>query len=424
MSWRAGVVAGLLLLAALMAGSAAAAPAQIEALSYRDNRVLLFAADSTGLRAALDTLRTAGGVVTVPSGVYTITRSLTLWPYTTLAGDGWSTEIRLHAPVNTPVRALRVSRRCRVANLTLRGTGYVPSDPKAYGATGIIGGSGETGGMDSSVIEGCHITGWNTNAVNLAPHSSYNVVKNNTIDSCGWEGIYVAQYCDDNALIGNTITACRHNAIDIVGSRNLVEVNMIRDIGMEIPDSDLDTYGVLIYSIAKTTGAVEDNIVRDNTIENCYEGIAVLASVDSDNHRATIQNNTVLDSRKYGIRIGGGGSPLPRITGVRVESNQLQSCASDGILLDRIPRIVTVSRNYSSQNGGAGIRAIAVAGGTDSLVITSNRIWQNGGYGVEIGKGVERCVIQNNIFGPNARRSIQDSSSGAKVEENREPTAK
>ncbi len=418
---RWSFVAGLLILAALPGRSSAAA-AQIEALSYRDNRVLSFPADSTGLRAALDTLRTAGGVVTVPSGVYTITRSLTLWPNTTLAGEGWATVIRLQAPVNTPLRALRVSRRCRVATLTLRGTGYVSSDPKAYGATGIIGGADENGGMDSTVIEGCHITGWNTNGINLAAHSSHNVVKNNSIDSCGWEGIYVAQYCDDNSLIGNSITACRHNAIDIVGSRNVVEANMIRDIGIEIPDSDFDTYGVLIFSVAKTTGAIGDNTVRDNTIENCYEGIAVLASVDSDNHRATIRNNTVLESRKYGIRIGGGGSPLPRITGVRIESNQVLGCASDGILLDRIPRLVTVSLNYAFQNGGAGIRAIAVAGGTDSLVITSNRIWRNGGNGVEIGKGVERCIIQRNTFGPNARRSILDSSSGARVEDNREPT--
>ena len=375
-----------------------------------------FPGTEEGIRSALDTLRTTGGTVTLEAGEYSIIKTLTVWDNTELRGQGTQTRLVATGPLTSSIQLLRVGCGCHVTGLALIGTGYPKADFTPYGSHGIVGGTSGLGGMNHTVIEGCAFEGWNTIAINLAPNSRGNVIRNNSIRGSGWEGIYVAQYCDSNRIEGNQILSCRRNAIDVVGSYNTIVDNHIADVGLDSVSLSMDTDGILLYSKVATTGAVRGNRVEGNVIQNAYNGISILAGADSDNQNAVIIGNTVSDCRASGVRVGGGpGEPIQRIRNIKIEDNEIARCDSSGIYVEKIPQCVTIRGNHIYMNRGDGIRVESVGNQVRGITITKNALISNGRRGIYV--GLPACarvkhdnILEGNAEGPNGGASVGAAS--------------
>jgi parallel beta-helix repeat protein len=377
---------------------------------------IFFPGTEDGIRAALDTLRATGGTVTIAAGEYRITGPLTVWDRTKLQGRGKDTRLVGSCTSTERFQLLRVGSDCQVQDLSVVGPGYVKGDFTAYSGRGIVGGTDGKGGMNRSLIERCVLVGWNTTAIDLLPNSSGNTIRGNHITGSGWEGIYLAQYCDSNLVEENWIDSCRRNAIDVVGSFNLVRNNHISDIGLDSTSLAVDTDGIMIYSRATTTGIVRGNRVERNTIRNAYNGISVLAGIDSDDLDATILGNTISECRASGMRIGSKPTvPMQRICNIRIENNEIARCDSSGIYVEKIPQCVTIRRNHIYMNRSDGIRLVSVGNQVRGITITKNSIVSNGRRGIYVGPGAcarvkHDNILEGNVEGPNGGANVGAAS--------------
>ncbi len=412
---RWGVVAGLLSLACTLIiwpleAAGQVSPAAITAIRNVTFERRDFAWSQGGAQAALDWVKDRGGKVTLGAGELKLDRSLYVWDRIDLEGLGRKTTLKLEGTPTSRVPLLRVGSRCRVANLSLVGTGYLPNDRTPYNSKGVVGGTDALGRMDSTTVEGCYFADWNTTAIDLIAHSRWNTIRGNTVTRSGWEGIYIAIYCDSNLVSGNLVTDCRRNAIDVVGSGNRVIGNTVRGVGEDSTSLNTDTFGICVYSLRNATGPVSGNLIAQNIVQSCFDGISVTAAIDSDLRDVTIKDNDVFENRRFGIRLGHGNGlpPYPRFLATLVSNNRVHGNAADGIAIDRLPRSTVISGNDVFSNGGSGILARSDPGCVDSTTITSNHIHNNVRYGIEIGPKVPRTRLEGNSILSNPLGQIHD----------------
>lgn len=97
--------------------------------------------------------------------------------------------------------------------------------------------------------------------------STGNIVRNSIITDCGWNGICsCGYYFIDNTFINNTISYCSDFGISTFGQNNIIKDNHIFNIK--------ETIG---WDNAQCGIGVEggnDNIIENNTIENCFKGVS------------------------------------------------------------------------------------------------------------------------------------------------------
>lgn len=375
---------------------------------------MYFPGTEDGIRSALDTLRTTGGTVFLDRGDYRIAKSLVVWDGITLMGAGEQTRLLAVGEPTSSIRLLRVGSNCRVLSLALIGTGYPRDDWSAHGSRAIAGGTEARGGMNSSSIEDCLFQGWNTTAIDLMANSSHNKILNNRISGSGWEGIYIAQYCDSNLVEENWIDSCRRNAIDVVGSYNMIRRNHVSNVALDSTSLWWDTDGILIYSKVGTTGVVQGNVVEQNSVKAAYNGISVLAGPDSDDLGAIIKGNLIQQCRASGIRVGGRPtSPIQRIRNVQVIGNQVEQCDSSGVFIERVPQRVMIKDNHIYTNRGDGVRVVG-DGQVRDITITKNAIISNARRGIFADPPACVSVKSDNVLEGNAEGPNGGASSSAK----------
>ena len=414
---RNALLSGLLL--ACVAGSpdSGRAPAHSPVSAVRGSKgpPLYFPATEDGIRAALDTLRTTGGLVSLDRGDYKIAKSLIVWDRITLMGAGEQTRLIAVGEATSTLQMLKVGSNCRILSMALIGTGYPRNDWKACGSHGIVGGTDGLGGMRGSRIEDCTFQGWNTIAINLAPNSKNNEVMNNRISESGWEGIYLAQYCDSNLVQENTIDSCRRNAIDVVGSFNVIRRNHITNIGVDSTSLSVDTDGILTFALAPTTGTVRGNLIEENDVRNAYNGISVLAGTDSQNLDATLRGNRIERCRAAGMRLGSHRTNTPQfVRNIKIEKNQIAGCDSSGIFLENIPQDVVIQGNHIDTNRGDGIRVVSAHDQVRGITITKNSILSNARRGIYADPPSCVQVKSDNVLEGNAEGSNGGASATAK----------
>jgi len=376
---------------------------------------MVFPGTEDGIRAALDSLRTTGGLVSLDRGDYKITKSLIVWDGTTLMGAGEMTRLIAVGDPRSTLQMLKVGSNCRILNLALIGSGYPRDDWKAYGAHGIVGGTNGLGGMRGSRIEGCIFQGWNTIAINLAPSSNQNEVMNNRITDSGWEGIYLAQHCDSNLVQENTIDSCRRNAIDVCGSFNVIRRNHIANIGVDSTTLSVDTDGILTFALASVTGPVRGNLIEENDVRNAYNGISVLAGTDSQNLGAILRGNRIQRCRAAGMRLGSHPTNTPQLVrDIKIENNEIAECGSSGIFLESIPQYVVIERNHIDTNRGDGIRIVSARDQVRAITITKNTIISNARRGIFADPPACAHVKSDNVLEGNAEGPNGGASASAK----------
>jgi len=411
------MLSGLLLLALVGAGLPGnrASVGPVSAMHGGKGTPMYFPGTEDGIRAALDSLRSTGGLVSLDRGDYKIAKSLIVWDGITLMGAGEMTRlIAVGGPTST-LQMLKVGSNCRILNLALIGAGYPRNDWKAYGSHGIVGGTNGLGGMRGSRIEGCIFQAWNTIAINLAPNSKQNEVMNNRISDSGWEGIYLAQYCDSNVVQENTIGSCRRNAIDVCGSFNVIRRNHITNIGVDSASLSVDTDGILTFALAPTTGTVQGNLIEQNDVRNAYNGISVLAGTDSQNLDATLRGNRIEQCRGAGMRLGSHRTNTPQLVrNIKIENNQISSCDSSGIFLENIPQCVVITGNHIDTNHGDGIRVVSADDQVKGITISKNAIISNARRGIFADPPACVHVKSDNVLEGNAEGPNGGASATAK----------
>jgi len=374
-----------------------------------------FAGTEDGIRAALDSLRATGGLVSLDRGDYKISKSLIVWDGTTLMGAGEMTRLIAVGEPTSTLQMVKLGSNSRVLNLALIGAGYPRTDWKAYGSHGIVGGTNGLGGMRGSRIEGCVFQGWNTIAINLAPHSKANEITNNRISDSGWEGIYLAQYCDSNLVQENTIDSCRRNAIDVCGSFNVIRRNHITNIGVDSTTLSVDTDGILTFALAPTTGTIQGNLIEENDVRNAYNGISVLAGTDSQNLNAILRGNRIQKCRAAGMRLGSHPTKTPQLVrNIKIENNEITGCDSSGIFLESIPQSVVIERNHIYTNRGDGIRIVSAGDQIRAITIAKNTIVSNARRGIFADPPACVQVKSDNVLEGNAEGPNGGASATAK----------
>lgn len=426
MSWQRSVSALLSILTGALApcfapAGSLAPPTAITAIRNDTFERRDFPWSQNGAQAALDWVKENGGRVILGAGELTLDRALIVWDREVLEGLGRNTKLKLAGEPTSRIPALCVGSHCRVANMNIVGTGYLPHDRTPYNSKGVVAGTTGQGGMEGTTIEGCYLSDWNTTAIDLMSHSKRNVLRNNSISRSGWEGIYVAIFCDSNDISHNAILDCRRNAIDVVGSHNLVVGNTVRGVGLDSLEFAWDTYGILVYSNRDWTGHVSGNVVRGNTVESCYDGIAVLASNASVNEGTVVEGNDVFQNRRYGIWVGSASAKKPYaiVQDINIRGNEVRQNAKDGIILKPVSRRVGIVDNHIFENGTSGIHIQSAPEAVDSVVIRENVVHNNREMGVEIDSLVVRSLITENVIARNGGVSIRDTGIGTTVVRNR-----
>jgi len=418
---RRNWILACLLLVALVAAAppnpSPAFPGPVAATRGGKGTPMYFPGTEDGIRSALDSLRATGGMVSLDRGDYKIAKSLIVWDGITLMGAGETTRLVAVGEPTSTLQMLKVGSHCRILSMALIGCGYLHNDWKAYGSHGIVGGTNGLGGMRGSRIEDCVFVGWNTIAINLAPNSKQNEVMNNRISESGWEGIYLAQYCDSNVVQENTIDSCRRNAIDVVGSFNVIRRNHITNVGADSSSLSVDTDGILTFALAPTTGTVQGNLIEENDVRNAYNGISVLAGTDSQNLDATIRGNRIQQCRAAGMRIGSHRTNTPQLVrNIKIEKNEILGCDSSGIYLENIPQFVVIQGNHIYTNRGDGIRVVSADDQVKGITIAKNAIISNARRGIYASPPAcvtvkSDNVLEGNAEGPNGGASSSGKSS-------------
>lgn len=119
--------------------------------------------------------------------------------------------------------------------------------------------------------------------------STFTTIRNNLFDNIGGDGAEVVSIkTSDNTIEHNTFRNCSGGLVLRTGNNNVADGNFM-----------FYTKGIRVYE--------DGHIIRNNYIEDSEMGIFLDGS-DGNNHFAAtnvgVYNNTVINSKQYGIRIG------------------------------------------------------------------------------------------------------------------------
>lgn len=273
-------------------------------------------AKNMGIQEALDSLPSTGGLVYVPSGTYTITKSIYMKSNQALVGAGQSSIITTKtANIDlikcTNVGQANVTPGVYIANLHLigcdsgAGNGIKVKNSHyttirdcwiekvAYGIY-FYALDADSDNTDNNIITNNYI--FNTLSVGIflygetAGRCEDNVIQGNVLNYCEAEGIRINPG-RRNSVVGNTVEDCSdHGIILHSGSKNVVMGNVVTE-GVK--------HGIYLNSEDHSIISGNSCCYNDCNDTATYDGISIV----SDSNYNTIIGNTCTENDRYGIHI-------------------------------------------------------------------------------------------------------------------------
>jgi parallel beta-helix repeat protein len=275
-------------------------------------------------------------------------------------------------------------------------------------------------GAGGTIVDGNHISNSPANGLvahgNTSEFCTGNVIINNTIENAGYMGIEDWGNVDGTVIRNNTINGTGKNpansdgiGISAVGVNTQVVHNSIKDAqlyyievagngnllvdGNFIFDTKKQAMGIIINftGTTPTISALKGTIIKYNTINNCYKGIAV----EGDNTpNVEIIANNINDPLAEGINID---SASPANFAITIKENNILFNTPNK---DERKAV----QLYSSLAHGAGNQSISLINNVINYAPTAS-----GGPGFEFGVevGIDHTVLEgnkingNNIMGAN-----------------------
>ncbi|MBN2066519.1 MAG: right-handed parallel beta-helix repeat-containing protein [Candidatus Thermoplasmatota archaeon] len=223
----------------------------------------------------------------------------------------------------------------------------------------------------SRVIGGFELSNFmflNINAIYLY-HSSYCIINNNIIKNSS-RGIWLAN-CS-NCTVSNNEIRVRWDSIVLRHSKN-----------SKINNNYVYGFNESLSGISISSNS-DDNIISNNTINNCEDGIDVYIS-----NRVTITDNNIINSTRFGITFSASSNST--IYQNKITNNN--NCGVDVSYSDD----VIISDNIIIDNVWEGI-SLSYGKNID----VSRNIIDNSSYGIEF------CFIENSICSNNTVTNISE----------------
>ena len=260
--------------------------------------LIVVASDGSGdyltIQEGIDALPPTGGIVHVKTGTYTITSKIEIKvDDTTLEGDFYGTQI-----ITTTAGISMIENnghdRVVIKDLLIYGGGSAKNN------AGIEWGSSHEGRIENVYIANCGGLGGGMGIYMEA--SDGNLIINNVVRDCWGYGIFHLS-CDGNIFTNNIIYDIVEgeevgNGILIIDSnRNIINNNIIEGCEWE---------GVILYNALYNN--FEGNMVRNNSFGNANVSAGIL--LDGTSTHNTILGNKSYDdqgvhTQRYGIREAG-----------------------------------------------------------------------------------------------------------------------
>ncbi|MFC1503860.1 right-handed parallel beta-helix repeat-containing protein, partial [Spirochaetota bacterium] len=217
-----------------------------------------------------------------------------------------------------------------------------------------------------------------------------NVIISNTIYSNDLMGIiFWSEGCDDNTIENNIIWGDNQDSgINISGGDNNKVINNT-------------VFGQSGQGIGLSATACT-NVIRDNTIYNCQDGIIL-----DDDSRSNMVINNDLCSNTTGIGISGTG-----VFNNSIVSNRICSNGSWGITINE-SRDLLIARNLFDRNGINGIYAGTSASNVE--VINNTFVYTISDNACYLDTGAKNFFFYNNIFMSNFGYGVENTTANLMV---------
>jgi len=272
-------------------------------------------------------------------------------------------------------------------------------------------GTDATGEIDRGNITGIWVNNTGNNIIGGTTPGQGNLVTANFSDGL-WivgpnangnivQGNYIGTNATGTTQVGNTSVG-----IGLSGSNNL--------IGGPLPGAGniivgTNFYGINIFSASASLNTIQGNYIGTNAagnvaLYNLTNGIVI----ESGAHDNSITANVIARNNRHGILIQGATSANNVIQNNWIGTDQAGTASlpnsENGILIDAAPGniiggMAANESNTIANNGGHGV-AIINATATNNRV-RGNRIFDNGGLGIDLGADGVTFNHQGTIAGPN-----------------------
>ncbi len=349
--------------------------------------------DQEKINTAINDLPATGGAVYLLEGTYNISTTLlgeetevgivldSNHNNTALIGTGKGTVLKVVSGASTTLYVINGQD----ANGILISQLMIDGNSKAGGDNyrGIAFNNVSYSKIDKVWVENMHFNGM------YLDNTSHTTVSNNNAQGNGYDGIRI--FGSNNTVSNNNAQGNTDYGILLIGHNNIISNNNVQD----------NTTGYGIY-VSDSYNTISNNNVQGNT-----EGIHLQSSSNS-----IISNNNVQGNSSHGIFLSDSSNNT-------VSNNNVQGNTRQGIYLSYSSNNNTIIANVVKDNGSeAGYYCGIVLDGSDSNIISSNRVSDTNGLGYGIDILNDTCdnnyLIGNLIDQAGYEKPIQDLGTGTK----------
>lgn len=349
----------------------------------------------------------AAAQITVPAGVtFTINSGATL---ASTASSGYAVSVGANSQL---IGVSQTKSNVTVANdiggIGLVGSGAIYKNLTLTGPCVLIAGQctvatvaasqGIASGSSSSnqVVDSAVVQNFKSHGINTGGATSF-TVKNSVVQGVRNDCILLGAGSDKSTVINNTITSCGSNGVDVNASHVTASGNVITGAGYNFSGS-IDSFCMLISSVAGSGTNADYNTFSFNTCSGGYgDGIRIRAEQASfhANHNQIISNT--------------------------IDGNQVSG--GDGVEIDVSPGVCGTMANTLIQgnviSGFPGGTGVAIGGGGSACTVTQtqilgNQVFQSGtaiSYGIITNAGT-KAVIDGNVSTGNTNDYYTPGSTG------------
>ncbi len=197
----------------------------------------------------------------------------------------------------------------------------------------------------------------------------------------GYDGVFVAENCDNITVSNNTIESVIRNGIFVKTNSKIQDIT-----GNTITTPSYN--GISIADDSQVVGAISENVIN-TPIES---GISITTGSDV----ASVLNNQILYAKGQGINIFDNSSVSVEITG-----NTISKPKSNGIIVNKKSSVATILKNKITSPAISGINVCASSKVTKG--ITSNTISKPKANGIIVNKGTVAAIKKNKISSPSGQ---------------------